>query len=325
MNHDFFKKFSFPIRTEFIEDGVYTIQWFKKYQELISEIYLPAVMLNSFNFDAHAANKINYTYKIEKFLQNITDETDIKICLVLNDIFISEQDEKKLYNELVVYLQNTTLNIISIVCPSRYFLKLKILFPKILLKNTVLLEPTYNQVINNEYNDWDYIYFHDDIIHNLEKFLLIKNNKKFGCVVNLSNCRSSCQFKRDHYFEFKNYNNNSHQKISSFCPALESETEFERKLKDNAIPHTYSSYKKYLNVLDIYKLQGRRDENSSYECMKIIENVFYKRENLLDNSIFNIMLKTDFLMWENKIKNCSGYCNTCEFCDELVQKYKDRI
>jgi len=255
--HPFHKKFSFPINVAQIKSGAVDIDWFVKYQNLINEVYVPAIMFK-LGYDAHNSEVIpsEDIKNIMFFLKQISEKTDIKLCIIFNDIFITEKEEDLKIEELKNYLNNEHyLKIDIIVVPSEKWLIFKSY--NIIVKNTVLLQPSFTEIKSGLFDEYDMVYIHDEVVHNLERFKKIKEDRKFGCVVNFSDCRSDCPFKNQHYKDFRTYSGDAAQEnIDSYCPANK-DLHVINILKGNAIPRFYSSYLKYVDVLDIFKLQGR--------------------------------------------------------------------
>jgi hypothetical protein len=108
--------------------------------------------------------------------------------------------------------------------------------------------------------------------------------------------------------------------IDVFCPVKTLST-LERTLKSNSVPLNYYDYKQFLNVLDIFKLQGRREDYTYDNCIKIIEGIFEKREVLVKVDVLDQINKIDMIKWKKEIKNCTGLCVACSFCDDIISNY----
>jgi len=323
--HLFYKKFSFPIHfQEVFKDKVDFLFFLKQHQSIINEIYFPPYMFK-LDYDAHNGKHLTFTEneinEINKFLKLVKKTTDIKFCLIFNDNFLSEEEENQKINEFEKYLENPTIPIDIIVATSKKWLKFK--NNNIVVKNSVVLLPTFNDISQGLYNDFDMIYVHDDIIHNQQKYKKLKEiiKKPLGVVVNFDWCRSNCPFKHQHYQDFKYLKELSQERIDSYCPSIISGNKDENFLKDNRIPMFYSAYKKYIDTIDIFKLQGRRDKDAFHNAVQIIKNIFIKNE-VLDPYFYTpekIRIKKYKNIWINKILNCGGECTSCDFCDNLLK------
>ena len=324
--HLFHKKFSFPIHfQEVFKDRVNFLFFLKKHQSIINEIYFPPYMF-SLDYDAHNGKHLvfseNEIKEIHNFLNLVKKMTDIKFCVIFNDKFTTEEEEDKKINELDEFLKDPKIPIDIIVVTSKKWLKFK--KNNITVKNSVVLLPTFDEISQGVYNDYDMVYIHDDIIHNQQKYKKLKEetNLKLGVVVNFDWCRSNCPHKNQHYHDFKYLKELSQPRIDSYCPSIVGGNKDENFLKDNRIPMFYSAYKKYLDTIDIFKLQGRRDKDAFHNAMMIVKNIFAEQE-ILDPTFYmpsKIKIKKYKNIWINKILNCGGDCNTCNFCDNFLKK-----
>ena len=323
--HLFHKKFSFPIHfQEVFKDKVKFLFFLKQHQSIINEIYFPPYMLN-LDYDAHNGKHLTFTNEeveeIHRFLNLVKKTTDIKFCAIFNDRFLNEEEENAKISEFEKYLENPVIPIDIIVVTSKKWLKFQ--KQNIVVKNSVVLLPTFDEIKQGLYNDYDVVYIHDDIIHNQKKYEELKKQTQLqlGVVVNFDWCRSNCPHKYQHYHDFKYLKEASQPRIDSYCPSIVGGNKDKNFLKDNRIPMFYSAYKKYVNTIDIFKLQGRRDKDAFHNAMQIVKNVFLEQE-ILDPTFYvpeKIKIKKHRKTWINKISNCGGDCNNCTFCDNFLK------
>jgi len=312
----FNKKFSFPINIqEFFVKKSCNIEWLNKYKTLINEIYISSdfMMLNFKDMNGENAYNyfdnttvINFLYAVKKL--------DIKICVVFNDTELTERDRELAFGALELYQD---LVDIIVVPNKKWLIESKKQF-KFMVKNTVINLPTFEEISNGEYDDYDMIYIHDEVIHNFDKYQNIKGSRKFGTVTNYVDCTTFCPFKLKHYNLVKkdNYDGNL------FCPTTKYQP-MELLMKRNSIPGFLSEYKKYLEVLDIFKLQGRNTAGNFKEAMIIIENI-YLQNDIIDPDYIKLheMTKINLLKWQINVRNCGGMCEQCSYCDDLRTPYE---
>lgn len=299
---------SFPLNVnEIFNKKTVDLNWFNENKNVIQEIYVAPFFITKNYKDMNGENDTTDIKKILDFLYKIK-ELKIKICVIFNNVFSQ-------YNNL--NLQNYCDLIDWLVVPNHDWLKLKKYGFKI--KNTVINLPTFEQIKNGDYDDYDLIYIHDDIIHNHDKWKNIKGNRKFGCVSNFNECVSFCKLKKKHYKSISVGNYIFDKEGSTLCP-VQRMSNFERLLKRCAIPDDLHEYEYYSDVIDLFKLQGRTQDDIFYNAVQIVE--------LLNNKIKNTknvlkLKRFDYLQWKNKTRNCGGNCLNCDFCNKLVKKYEN--
>lgn len=312
----FNKKFSFPINIqEFFVEKSCDIKWLEKYKTLINEVYISSdFMMLNFK-DMNGENSHNYFDNTEviNFLYNVK-KLDIKICVVFNDTELTESDRIKAFDALKLY---EDLVDIIVVPNKKWLVESKRQF-NFMVKNTVINLPTFEEIDNGDYDAYDMIYIHDEVIHNFDKYKNIKGFRKFGTVTNYVDCTTFCPYKLKHYNLVKkdNYDGNL------FCPTTKYQP-MELLMKRNSIPGFLSEYKKYLEVLDIFKLQGRNTAGNFKEAMVIIENIFLQNDIIDPDYLkLNEMTKIELLKWQLNIRNCGGMCEQCSYCDDLRINYE---
>jgi hypothetical protein len=321
MTEPFTKKFSFPFNYDNIsEDYSFYKKWFQKHNELIKEVYLVPDDLGIKLFqdmNGYKEKELNL-YENIKFL-TFLKEHNIKITITFNNIF----ELKEITPEIISFLNKYKNLIDNIIIPNKTWIKPLKEIKNFFIKNTVINFPDIDNFDLDYYKDYDEIYFHDEIIHNLEKSKLLKEkiNKPFGTVVNYIDCCTFCENKVKHYslIKDKKYNYNT------FCPT-KIWGPYELLLKRNSIPGFNFSFVKYLEVIDTFKLQGRIKDTGTFEnSIKIIENLYaYKKLILSEYKIlYNVLSPKQIRGWEEEVLNCGGNCPDCNYCDNILKEIKN--
>ncbi len=299
------------------ESLVKWISWFKKHKSLINEVYLPPHFLG-IDFKDMNGDNFNFTEddfsRLRILLKHLVKE-EIKICVIFNDIFTGTE----CLDNLLSVLNTKYGKLVDIlVVPNNSWIKPIKAIRNIEIKNTVINLPTFEQIKNGEYDDYDMIYIHDEIIHNKELYKTIKGDRKFGTVVNFSDCSTNCSLKYHHY-EF--IHKGMYETHKTFCKTA-SYTVPEMLLKGNNIPHMLSEYLYYNDTIDIYKFQGRQDTTYTFESAKeIVENLLMESNILtktfkkLEDDIGSKLLDE----WKIKVRNCGGVCENCLYCNEILK------
>lgn len=291
---------SFPFNiNEIINNRKIDLEFFKN-NPCIKEVYTTPFFINSKIKDMNGVipdfNKelaLEILYKIK--------DLGVEICVILNNPnydYSKEISELLSFNDLISWL---------CVCDDK-LLKYNYIFK---IKNSVV-----KQVHLNNYKDYlkyDMIYFHDDIIHNHDKFINIPCKK--GCVVNFSECLTYCNLKTAHYQAFTQGEYDFDQK---YCPCHKM-SDLELFLKRCSIPRDFYEYLYYSDVIDTFKLQGRTQTEIFDDAIKIVQGITNKKMNFK-----NPLSQFDYYKWKVHVRNCSGSCLNCTFCDEICKKYEKR-
>jgi len=307
--HKLYKKFSFPININeiFIKHTI-DIEFFKLYSYLIKEVYVSPNFLGFSINDQNGSENDKFSDPLSKeimiFLKKLKT-FNIQISLIFNDTFHIEN--YTLTSETIKVLYDNTW-IDNLIVPGDEWLILKDQF---FIKNSVIQIPTFNEIKSGNYDEYDEIYIHDEIIQNHDKYKELKDNKnyKFGVVVNLEDCVTHCKFKNKHY---RDVNSNGFDSFIQYCPTPRS-NEIEMFLKRNCIPPFLSEYLYYADVINTYKLQGRSSSGEFTDILDIIKNVHYNNNILIKDSI-KIKQKLspiDLYKWMRTKRNCSGDCPNC--------------
>ena len=234
---DFKKRFSFPINFDeiFVKKSI-DLSWFERHAEVINEVYLEPSFTGINMKDMNGQNYAYDSATVIKFLEEIKSY-GIKVCVIFNDVF---DNSTRLLEEFKQALVNCHTLVDIVVVPDKSWLVLREDYPHLQFKNTVINLPTYEQVRDGMYDDYDCIYIHDEIIHNHDLYKAIKGNRKFGTVVNYSDCSTHCKFKREHYALVRKgkYDYNSFCKTKDYGP-------IELLLKRNSIPTMRSEFDHY--------------------------------------------------------------------------------
>lgn len=315
------KKFSFPLNiNSILVEKVIDLSFFQKYTSLIKEVYIhPSIFsipirdMNGKNIEVSkylGIEIIQFLYSLEKL--------NIGVCLVINDIFNLEMDNT--INDCISLIQEYSFFTSAVLPNKKYISLFRNAVPNIELKNTVLLIPTYEEILNGDYDDFDVIYLHDEIIHNHDKFLEIKGLKKFGTVVNFHNCNTGCTVKQLHY----KHNCWDIENTFKYC-CTHDYSPLEKVLKNNSIPMDTKEFLYYSDVLDIYKLQGRQDDFQFLKSVRIIEGIF--NNSLTDKTLISRIGNMNFLKWKLQTRNCGGNCIECKnsTCDEILKVKSQNI
>jgi len=304
----FNNRFSFPFRV----DIEMNFEWFQKHSSLIKEIYISP---DIFNINMNPMNgKENFKYNLPEYIKFFNDlkSIDIGVCLVINNIF--NPPDLNTIKRLIKKYDFIT----SVVVPDHSWLSLKEL--NIEIKNTVIMNPSFDDILLGKYNDFDIIYIHDDIIHNKNKYKELKRTGlKFGTVVNYSDCCTFCNKKQEHYKLI----NNKKYNYNTFCPT-KMWSQHELLMKRNSIPTIRSEYQYYLDTIDIFKLQGRGVTETFNSAINIIEGIS-SNQNIFTEEYFNLIrfLGNDYKEWVHEVRNCGGNCLKCNFCDNIIKKRLD--
>lgn len=322
MTHPFKNKFSFPFNTlEIIklynEDS--NLLWFKEHSEIINEVYIDPII---FGFSHNDMNGRSYDYNdndIVFTILKIIKSYDIKISIVMNNIFEEDLD-LECVNKLITYSDLVDI----LVLPNEVHIEeLKNHF---YVKNTVIRDPKVDEVMNGDYDDYDMIYIHDSIIQNLDIYTEMKKvkNLTLGVVVNFEMCYADCPHKRKHY----KYISRKQDVEVDFCKPTRM-GKMERLLKISSIPPLYREYEKYIDVIDCFKLQGRNPSTGNFgSAINIIEMIFNQEKTLQfdtdrfpDYKFLNIIPLRIMNGWTKTKLNCGGLCDSCNYCDGIVEEY----
>jgi len=324
--HLFYKKFSFPINMDMINNNEIDINWFIKYQDLINDIYLPPFFDKEYTFDAHKGIPYDYT-NIKEFINKIS-KTSIKINIIYNDLLLTEEEHKNNIKKFKENIFKYNLKEITIVDKfSEDWFKLKEDFDFLTIKYSMTNNANLKFIKKNinYLKKFDLIYSHGDILNNYDKYyeFLETNNLKIGTVINFYGCSAKCTKIQDHYKDFKLYKGNAQPIIDSYCP-FTNQTILQKQLKTTRLPNKIIHYKKFLNILSIYKLQSRHDIECSRESKKIIEDIFELKPILYSVCEPNIK-NIDKIKWANYIQNCGGNCLSCSYCDDIEYRNTNEI
>ena len=307
----FDKRFSFPINhVEIFRDKSIDVEWFNKHAAVINEVYIDPGFLEIETKDMNGANVTTPSRTVKEFLAKVKTY-GIKVCVIFNDVF--EKDETLLPRVQDALRVNRHLVDIFVV-PDRSWLVLKDLGLEV--KNTVINLPTYEQVRDGEFDDFDCIYIHDEIIHNHDLYREIKGDRRFGTVVNYGDCATNCKLKDKHYYLVKigKYDANLFCKTVKWGPV-------ELLLKRNSIPTFRSEFDHYLDVIDIYKLQGRNTTGTFKTAVEIVEGIVENTEVFSEYQLVKDKLNPITLIkWKNEIRNCGGDCDNCNYCDTVLEE-----
>lgn len=308
----FEKRFSFPINhTEIFANKRISTEWFARHASVINEVYIDPSFLSIDTKDMNGKNHIVDTGAVNVFLHELKNY-GIKVCVIFNDVFA---DSTPLLNQFKRSLDENPIVDIAVV-PNKSWLTLKHTHPHVEIKNTVINLPTYQQVRDGEYDDYDVIYIHDEIIHNHDLYKDIKGTRKFGTVVNYSDCSTHCKLKREHYklVKIEKYDANKFCKTVKYSPV-------ELLLKRNSIPGFLSEFEYYADVIDIYKLQGRNTTGTFRTAVEIVESVHSKYPDAFPE--YQLLKKTlnpiSLIKWKHKVRNCGGDCDQCLYCSNILE------
>lgn len=290
-------KISFPYNINEIINKKLDIDFFKN-NPCIKEVYTTPFFTSSKAPDMNGristynvAQALEYLYKLKAL--------NINICIILNNPYYDYSNVMKellSFNDLIDWMD---------VCDVA-LLKYNSIFK---FKNSVINLPRIANYSN--YKNFDMVYFHDDIIHRHDEFLEVNDILK-GCVVNFTECLSYCHLKAKHY---KSFNQGNYNFDEQYCPCHKM-SNLQVLLKRCAILMDYSEYVYYSDVIDMYKLQGRVDEDNFSNAVKIVTGI---TRHKID---FKYPLKQyDYFQWKVKVRNCRGNCPKCNFCDNLCKKY----
>lgn len=311
------KKFSFPFNIlEIIQNPIRDWEsWFSTHRFYIKEIYITPYFLdnpyNDMNGFAIRLSKTDKT-KITNFLIFLK-EINIGSCLVFNNVFNTTFE---LFKREII--ENISL-FDSIVIPDEEWIKaIRKISKDIVIKNTVIKLPTLNQIKSGNFDKYDIIYIHDEIIHNHNKFLEIKGPRKFGVVVNFDDCSTNCKFKYNHYslLAKDNLEGNVFCKTKQYTP-------IELLLKRNNIPGILSEYIYYSDVIDIYKLQGRNSTSNFYTSVELLENLLLEKDILTKEYQYlkKNLTAMGLIAWRIMVRNCGGDCDeSCNKCSDFLYK-----
>lgn len=313
----FTNRFSFPINVhEIITNKRIDIEWFKKHASVINEVYVSPDFLGLSTKDMNGANIIAKQDDLLELLMDIK-ACDIKICVIFNDVFEDEDSNMltlQLFGNKLKYYQDL---IDIVVVPNKSWLSLRDDYPHLEIKNTVINLPTFEEIERGDYDDYDCIYIHDEIIHNHDLYKSIKGNRRFGTVVNYSDCSTNCQLKLEHYRLVKKekYDANLFCKTVKYSPV-------ELLLKRNSIPGWLSEFEYYADVIDIYKLQGRNTTGTFESAIEIVEKVHAKYYEALSEYelLEREVPKLSLIKWKREVRNCGGDCDNCSYCDNILRE-----
>ena len=280
------------------------LNFFKKNSNIIKEVYTVPFFLCDYK---DALTDFDYNIDCKKALKilNEINSYGIDINLTFNnlDYQYNISDEKLLKYSYMVK---------SLTVPNKSWLKYKSDF---IIKNTVINLPTFEQVKNGEYDDYDIINIHADIIHNHDLWKSIKGSRKFACVSNFYMCMADCPIKDKHY---KLARHNLTLKEQNFCPAEKMDWD-EVLLKRCRIPSLKKEYDYYSDVIDIFKLEGRNSNTTFKEACEIVNILNGKRKFVEEEKYVYMKIRSNLCKYFNKIHNCSGECKKCNFCTKILK------
>ena len=280
---------SFPFNVnEILRKRTVDIMWFKRHKDIIGEVYCAPFFMNisynDMNGPKDTSKKIELLYNIR--------ELGLGVCITFNDVFHQYQDD--VFEEIYRYRDLIT----ALVVPDESWIG--ILGPKISYRNTVVHNPTFDDVKDGLWDDYDIVYIHDEIIHNHDKWKAIKGSRKFGCVVNFPECVSYCNHKKEHYKAISEGRYMFDVDGAKGCPAqtLGDVLSYVRC----AVPQDYIEYMYYSDVIDVFKLQGRTQDTIFKQAVDVVETLADKRTSNMP------------VLWKYKVRNCGGDCLTCRWC-----------
>lgn len=284
---------SFPFNVnEILRKGTVDLKWFKRHKGIIGEVYCAPFFMNlqynDMNGPADVSKRTDLLYSIR--------ELGLGICITFNDVFHQYQDD--VFEEIYRHKDLIT----SLVIPNESWIG--VLGPDVSYRNTVVRTPSFTDVKQGLYDQYDVIYVHDDIIHNHDKWKSIKGARKFGCVVNFPECVGYCSHKKEHYKAISEGNYTFDAEGARGCPAqgLGSVLPYARC----AIPQDYNEYLYYSDVIDIFKLQGRTQSTIFKQSVDIVEMLTSKQTLSAP------------VLWKYKVRNCGGDCLTCKWCWRFI-------
>lgn len=306
----FYKRFNVPFNTNaWTKDPEFTKRLCRSAYG-IKCVYAPAWLIGIPMVDvagggAITCNKEFPLSSVIKAFHNLKS-VGININIIVNNPY-QDYDVKWCIKRLKSLWQSGLID--SITVPSASWIDRDYL--PITYKNTVVHVPTFDDVRDGLWDDYDMVYVHDEIIHNHDKWKAIKGSRKFGCIVNLGYCYTKCPAKKEHY-QFVN------NKIpeTEFCPYLNDEFKPVNILQRAIIPLIRSEYEYYLDVIDEYKFCGRDTTNSFYMTLDIIEALLGNTELPREPAYAKIK---DLDRWKVHVRNCGGDCFAgCRYCERSL-------
>lgn len=313
------KRFAFPINLKeiFINRRI-GLGWFEEHAEVIHEVYVDPAFMGIHTKDMNGPNTNVDPDEVIQFLLDIKS-IGIKVCVVINDIF-SNTDE--LYNQFKGLYPSYAHVVDMLVVPNSGWLRLKDDYPDLIIKNTVINLPTFEQVRDGEYDAYDIIYIHNDIIHNHDKWLDIKGNRRFGTVVNFGECLSICPLKQHHYERVQNGTDFPWVKFN--CPTKTFGI-VERQMKRCSIPGYLVEFEYYSDVIDVFKLQGRNNTLTFPTAIDIVESVYNNSKKTFGGyEVMDFVSPITRHKWRKHVRNCGGNCVNCNWCDNILKELRDK-
>lgn len=279
------------------------LDFFKNNSNIIKEVYTVPFFLCDYK---DALTDFDYNIDIKRALELLNEINSYGI-----DINVTFNNLEYKYNISDELLLKYKYMVKSLTVPNKSWLKYKSDF---LIKNTVINLPTFEQVKNGEYDDYDIINIHADIIHNHDLWKSIKGDRKFACVSNFYMCMSDCPIKSKHYALARR---NQTLKEQNFCPAEKMKWD-EVLLKRCRIPSIKNEYEYYSDVIDIFKLEGRNSDSNFKEACEIVEILNGQKRFITEEKIIYRKLGVNLYKYLNKVRNCTGICNQCNFCTKIL-------
>ena len=285
---------SFPFNVdEIIRRRTVDVEWFAAHP-CIAEVYCAPFFMNIEYNDMNGPSDAHPDVSVLRSLH----DNGIRVCVTFNDIFHNYPD--RTFDEILKYADI----IDALVVPDISWRSA--LGDQFEYRNTVVHIPTFDDVKAGLYDDYNVIYIHDDIIHNHDKWLAIKGDRKFGCVSNFQECVGYCTHKKQHYYMISNGVYSFDADGARGCPAQQCGPLID--LVRCAIPPDYTEYMYYSDVIDIFKLQGRTQSTLFRNAMHVADVIESRASH---PSVHHI-----------KVRNCGGDCNRCGWCRRY---YEDSI
>ena len=293
--------FSFPLNKEAWNNGLLTIDWLKNHRSLIHDVYTTLDIL-----ECAEMNGSKTTANIKDILT--LKKNNISVNIIINNVFNPPN------MDLVLKRLTPLKDIIdSVTVPNHKWIQpFKDLGFHV--KSTVIHVPTIDDISNGLYDSYDTIYIHDEIIHNHDKWLNVKGNRRLGCLVNLGYCKTDCPVKRDHYMYI-----DQGIDVDQFCPTfIEDGCETDEHILSRCIiPPFLEEYEYYLDTIDEYKFCGRDCDESFQDAFEIIDNIHHNNPVLLKRYSHLYAL----CEWRKHVRNCGGQCSKCKWCHAYAKRY----
>ena len=289
---------SFPFNYHVISTWA-DLSFFKRNANLLSEVYTPPIFMEYQDALTDFPDTKPDPIKALSILKSIK-ALEIPINVVLNNQNFKYDAAQLLdYKDLI-----STVTIYN-----REYLWLKKYFR---VKNSVINLPTYAEVSRGEYDDFDVIQVHGDIIHNHDAWLKIKGTRTFGCISNFNICVPYCTLKAKHY---KAASKVEHLDESLFCPAEKLSDDL-RLMQRDSIPST--EYRYYADVIDLFKLEGRASDDVFLEACDIVQAL--NGHGVVQSEVYlKDRLGKRYEAYLKRVRNCGGNCPQCGYCQALLR------